>query len=46
MTAKNEHTGDEIKSRKNSDKYRDNFPDIFKNYSKPKKGEKNETKRA
>lgn len=42
MTAKNEHTGDEIKSRKNSDKYRDNYDSIFK----PKKGEKNETKRA
>ena len=37
MTTKNEVTGDDLKSKANSDAYRDNYDKIFKD---KKKGEK------
>lgn len=34
MTSKNEVTGDELKSKPNSDAYRDNYDKIFKDKKK------------
>ena len=36
MTTKNEHTGDKLKSKPNTDKYRDNYDAIFKSKKKKK----------
>ena len=37
MTAKNEVTGDKLKSKPNSDNYRDNYDKIFGNKNKSEK---------
>ncbi len=42
MTAKNDITGDSIKSRNSSKAYRDKFDDIFKPKDKKDKEKKNE----